>query len=106
VSEDYCTFELDLYKDYVGAYILKEQLRQWSLWKRYGTQKYFKYTDLFDKLCTMNWELAKECGDKIIKEIDLPDIIKLEGTPTEIMDEWRIEQVAAGFLSTPELTIN
>ncbi len=37
VSQDYCTFELDIYTEYVGQFILQEQLRQWSLWKQYGT---------------------------------------------------------------------
>lgn len=32
--------------------------------------------------------------------------LSVDGSATDIMDEWRIEQGAAGFLSTPEFTIN
>ncbi len=61
--------------------------------------------DLFDQLCTVNWEEAKTCGDRILTEMSV-EMVRMEGVPSEMMDEWRIEQAAAGFFSTPELTIN
>ncbi len=61
--------------------------------------------DLFDQLCTVNWEEANSCGSNILTELNM-EIVRIEGVPSEVMDEWRIEQAAAGFWSTPELTIN
>ena len=59
VSNDYCTFEMDSYKDDMGQHILKEQIRQWKLYNEKGTLKYFEYMNLFDKFFTVDWTTSE-----------------------------------------------
>lgn len=34
---------MDTYADNVGEEVVKEQIKQWSIWKMYGTSYYLKY---------------------------------------------------------------
>ncbi len=45
--------------------------------------------DQFDKLCTANWIDSVKCGDQVMAELGLQKI-NLQGSPSEIMDEWKI----------------
>ena len=53
---------MDNYLPDLGELILKEQLRQWYIWKDSGTSKYLSYMDEFDQFCTTNWLSSKNCG--------------------------------------------
>ena len=64
-----------------------------------------EYMDSFDKYCDGNWMDSAICGEKLMESLGMQKNI-MEAAPSGIMDEWRIEQASAGFLSTPELTIN
>lgn len=91
---------MDQYHDDVGQYILKEQLRQWAVWRDYKAEIYLQYMDKFDKFCDGNWMGSEECGDQLMASMGMQKKA-IETAPTGVMDEWRIEQSAAGFLSTP-----
>ena len=91
---------MDRYQDDMGELILKEQLRQWNIWRVYGAESYFIYMDSFDKYCDGNWMGSESCGDGLMNEFGMQK--SAVGTaPTGVMDEWRIEQTSAGFLTTP-----
>ncbi len=59
----------------------------------------------FDKYCSANWMESGSCGDKIMLDLEIQKG-NLEGFPSGIMDEWKIEQKSAGFLATPDIAIN
>ncbi len=105
ISTNYCTFEMDRYHDDMGELILKEQLRQWNVWRVYGAESYFSYMDSFDKYCDGNWMGSESCGDELMLGMGMQKS-GMGTAPTGVMDEWRIEQTSAGFLTTPELTLN
>ncbi len=68
-------------------------------------ESYFGYTNEFDKLCTSNWINSEDCGDRILRKMELLRP-KVTEAPTAIMDAWRNETTVSGFISAPELTIN
>jgi hypothetical protein len=98
-------FDMDTYADNVGEEVVKEQIKQWSIWKMYGTGNYLNYMNEFDKLCTSMWLNREDCGDKILRKMELLRPQITEG-PSDIMKAWRDEEVSSGFISAPELTIN
>lgn len=76
---------MDEYKDDMGKYILKEQLKQWNLWREKGTMKYLEYMNLFDQFCTVDWVNSDKCGDQILKDIGVGNLT-LNEPPTSLMD--------------------
>ena len=93
-------FDMDTYTDSVGEEVVQEQIKQWSVWKAYGVESYLSYMDEFDKLCTSNWVNREDCGDRILRKLELLRP-KVTEAPTKIMDDWKKEEVAAGFITAP-----
>lgn len=57
---------MDQYLDNLGEFILREQLRQWNIWKVNGAEAYIEYMDRFDQYCSGNWIESANCGDQIL----------------------------------------
>ncbi len=93
-------FNMDTYTDDVGKEVVQEQIKQWSVWKAYGAESYLGYMNEFDKLCTSDWLNREDCGDRILRKMELLRP-KVNQAPSVIMDEWRKEEISSGFVTAP-----
>lgn len=103
-----CAFDMENYKEGVGAYIIEEQFWQYKIFdyfaKKNKTDQWFEYMDRFDKKCADDWINSKQCAEQIRADLGIGELQPIN--VFETMMEWRRLEIRTGIISLPDLSVN
>lgn len=87
----YCSYDYDNFQNKAGRAVINTQLIHYNVLQTQGTSTWLHYLDVFDEVCTYNWDNIQQCHLLTRFKLGLPDI-GVGDQPLETLRTWRQQE--------------